>query len=205
MIITSIREEDKKRAAVSLDGEFFCLLYKGELRRLALKEGMELTAEQVFLIEETILKVRARNYCMHILERQSCSEKKVMEKLLRHRYSDKIAAYAVTYWKELGYIDDLAYAGNYISCHYMSDSYRRICEKLYQRGIASETVEQAWADFSENLKEPEEEYRIALKRTIEKKSRSLNLADTDDRNRMIRYLLGRGFPYREIVRELAEG
>lgn len=213
MPVVGIAEYDAKRKQILIDGERYCLLYKGELRRLHLEAGEELEAGRLAQLDGELLLPRARSYAMHLLEKQERTKKQMEQKLREHCYPDHIAANAIAYWQERGYIDDAAYAERFLESRCRRYSYRVLKEKLLQRGIAADIIEQAWHNVAAAgaaqedapvCSVQEQLQREALHRVIEKKCRSLNPQKAGERDKLIRYLLGKGFPYSDIRKELGD-
>lgn len=203
MIITAIQEEDRKKSRIVIDGELYCLLYKGEIRRLSIQEGMECSEEWLRDLDEKVLIPRARNYAAHLMEQQDRTEQQILRKLTDHHYPDHVAAAAVAIWKDYGYINDGKYAENYFYFHHEQESYRKMTEKLRLKGISQSVIESEWEKFCADQEESGESAdQTALMHAIEKKGRTLDIHDPDQKNKMIRFLLGRGFTYQEILKAL---
>ena len=76
--------------------------------------------------------------------------------------------------------------------------------KLFLRGVDSVSLERAIADFREKQREEEtNSEREALKKWIEKKSRSLDLSDRKDREKLLASLMRKGFSY-SLIREMMD-
>ena len=76
--------------------------------------------------------------------------------------------------------------------------------KLFLRGVDSVSLERAIADFREKQREEETHpEREALKKWIEKKSRSLDLSDRKDREKLLASLMRKGFSY-SLIREMMD-
>lgn len=212
MPVVGIAEYDSKRKLIFLDGESYCLLYKGEVRRLNLTEGGELEEGRLAQLDQELLLPRARSYVIHLLEKQERTRRQIERKLREHYYPDHIAARAVDYWQERGYIDDAAYAERFLESRCRRYSYRELRGKLMQRGIAAEVIAQAWDQVAamEAAREDAQPcgaqarlQREALQKAIEKKCRSVDPQKAEGRGKLIRYLMGKGFSFSDIQNELA--
>ena len=143
MQIVQISEIDKKRMRISLeDGRKF-VLYKGEIRKLCLEEGGEISEEQYEEICSEILVKRARRRTMHLLEKMDRTEQQIRIKLQQGCYPEAVIDNAVTYVKGFHYLDDLRYAQNYVRSQKEKKSQRRIQMELLNKGIKKELAVQA--------------------------------------------------------------
>ena len=91
------------------------LLYKGEVRKLSLREGTVISREKYDEIIYEILGTRAKKRAMFLLERMDRTEHQLREKLMQNGYPDVCVDLAVEYVRKYHYIDDLRYATTYIS------------------------------------------------------------------------------------------
>ena len=97
MKVTGIEEVSKKRTRVYLDGTFAFVLYKGELRKYQIREGMELEEEALWELQTKVLPKRAKLRAMNLLKNRQYTEKQLMDKLQLGGYSQEIAQEAVEY------------------------------------------------------------------------------------------------------------
>ena len=121
------------------------------------------------------------------------SEYEMLKYLQNKGYEREDIAAAIVKLKEYGYIDDLAYAGAFIrdKINFNPCGSKKIYFELRKRGVKTDIINRALA---ENMcKEVEEELavKIALKHSAE------------DKDKLIRYLLGKGFGY-SAARKAAE-
>ena len=104
---------------------------------------------------------------------------------------------AIAYCKEKRYIDDLDYAERFIASKSGSLSRRMIEQKLYEKGIDKETLSKAIedSDISEEG---------TIRTFIQKKYGDISGAEYDDRQKIIRKLLTRGFAYDTVKRVMTD-
>ena len=127
MKIVSITELNHKKSKITLqDGTVFAL-YKGEIRRLHLSEGMELVQEQVEEIYHEILRKRIKERALYLLKAADKTEYEIRTKLKQAFYPEELIDYAVDFLKQYRYIDDQRYAQNYINLYAERRSRRNIC------------------------------------------------------------------------------
>ena len=168
------------------DGRSFPL-YKKELDEYGIREGEPLAPERETQILQELLPKRAKLCAMNYLQHMDRTEQQLRKKLSGLFYPEEIAQQAVAYVKSYRYIDDVRYAAHYIECHRESRSLRRIEQDLYQKGISRE-------DFQEALSQsetPDEEHQI--REWLEKKHYSGEQAERSETERMIRFLLRKGY------------
>ena len=70
MIITSIKEYDKKRSQIYIDGEKAFLLYKGEIRKYKLEQDKEIDQITYDVIVREVLGKRAILRAMNLLQKR---------------------------------------------------------------------------------------------------------------------------------------
>lgn len=190
MTVSSITDFDKKRKKISLDeGRLIFLLYKGELGRLRLQEGDELSEEALRKIYEDILKPRIKKRALYYLRSSDKTEWEVRRKLRESLYPDELIDYALEFLKGYGFVDDGRYAENFVEARRGRDSKREIMQKLRRKGIASEKIDSL---SDELLAEDEEEL---CREKLLKYVRGRDLSDPKERARAYRYMLGKGFSY----------
>lgn len=81
-------------------------------------------------------------------------------------FSEALAADAVAYVKDYGYVNDARYATNYIMYRIHDKSRQKIFQELQQKGIDRQTIQSAWDEAAE-LEMPDE--RKLLRQMVEKK------------------------------------
>ena len=100
MKIVSITELNHKKSKITLqDGTVFAL-YKGEIRRLHLSEGMELVQEQVEEIYHEILRKRIKERALYLLKAADKTEYEIRTKLRQAFYPEELIDYAVDFLKQ---------------------------------------------------------------------------------------------------------
>lgn len=156
MIVTDIVEFDKKRSKVYLDQEFAFVLYKGELRSYKIKVGQELTDDLYQQILTEVLLKRVKLRAMNLLTKRAYTEEKLRRKLEEGCYPLELINQAISYVKSYGYIDDDAYAADFIAYQAANMSRKQIEMKLMQRGVSKEVVGRQFEAFFEQGGELEE-------------------------------------------------
>ena len=85
-----------------------------------------------------------RKKALKLLEHMDRTEKGLYDRLLRAGFSEALAADAVAYVKDYGYVNDARYATNYIMYKIHDKSRQKIFQELQQKGIDRQTIQSAW-------------------------------------------------------------
>lgn len=163
-------------------------------------EGPALTG-QPDITEQTDQECRmAAKKAMDLLLRQDRTKKNLLDRLYRAGYSERASEYAIQYVASFGYVDDLRYAQNYIACHKDSRSRKELRYKLMERGVSSETVEEAFLEYEE-----EDEYE-ALRKMLKKRLKGKQISGMDHtaRDKTAAYLVRKGFALPAVYAVMAE-
>lgn len=198
MTVTKIEALGKGRQRVFLDGEAAFALYRGEISRLGLKEGTEISQGQYDEILRDILLKRARLRCMNLLKSMDQTEWQLRTKLRRGDYPEGVTEEAIAYVKSFHYVDDVRYARNYIESRSRFRSIRQISQELRNKGISSEDIETA---FGEAEMENEE---YAIRKLVEKKHMNLETPTREELRKYYAFFMRKGFSY-SAVREVLQG
>lgn len=144
MIVTEIEEISKKKCKVFLNGEFAFALYKGELSAYQIQTGKEISERAYEELMTQVLPKRAKLRTMNLLKARTYTEEELRRKLRLNFYPKELIEEAIAYVKSYGYVDDLSYAMEYIYYRSESLSKKQIQNKLLQKGIKKEIVDEAF-------------------------------------------------------------
>ncbi len=128
---------------------------------------------------------KAKKICWRLLARRDRTEQELAGKLKNKGFDGGIIAEAIDYFRELWYLNDRTFASN--QARRLN---RKIASFLLEKGlsedIAAEAIIAARREWSEGQ---------ALASLIRKKTTSGNIRDDlKGRQRLVRYLMGKGFP-----------
>lgn len=196
--ITSICtiKQYKRKVCLSNGADF--VLYKKELDRFGLKEEMDLSDELYQQIVEEIFIPRAKRRAMHLLEKMDRSEKQLRLKLKDDGYPPEAVETAIDYVKTYHYVDDERLARSYIRFYQTSRSRMRLMQDLMKKGIDKEVIQRC-------MEEENETSQIEMiHRLMEKKHYDSSNATREEKAKMYRFLMQRGFPSSEITRAMGE-
>lgn len=196
MYVTHIEEADKRKAVVYVDeGESFPL-YKGEIKRYGIGEMKELSDEDYRHILKDILIKRAKERAMHILQGGDRTEKQIREKLEKGRYPSAVIDEVIRFLLKYEYINDYDYSVSYIKTYSKNQSERLMRERLRQKGVDRDIIAIAMED---TMKEVGYDSQSIIIDILRKKKYNNDTADIKEKNRVISYLMRKGFKYEDIL------
>ncbi len=142
---------------------------------------------------------KAKDCAFWYINKRRYTKKELIEKIISRDYEKELAVEVADYLEELGYIDDRDYARRYIidAVKLKKRGLKRIKTDLFVKGIPYDIVDSVVADFEINCDE-------ALPQLVESKATGVDLSDEKQKNRLISFLLRRGFSYSDILREIKE-
>ena len=179
--ISEIEKLSSGRYYITLDDGLQFPLYGKEMG----KYGIEVNE---VLSEEAYLEI--------MLERMDRTEQQLRTKLTEGGYPSEIVEQTLEYVKGFHYIDDVRYARTYMEYRKTGRSLRQMERELYQKGISRADFQKA----SEEMEAPDEDQQV--RQWIMKKRFDAETADRQERDRLIRFLLRRGYGMAVIQRVL---
>lgn len=191
MTVVSIREVTKSRCVITLDNEESFVLYKGELSKLELAEGKELSDSSYDRIMHEILPKRAKLRGLNLLKSRPYTEAQLRTKYEQGGYPASVIDSAIDYIKQLHCIDDYEYCRTYFTYHSASKSRRRMILDLVQKGVDKETVHRALDDVIGAGDMSDEEDLIH--KLLAKKHYDSDKASYEERQKMKAFLYNKGF------------
>lgn len=191
MTVVSIREVTKSRCVITLDNEESFVLYKGELSKLELAEGKELSDSSYDRIMHEILPKRAKLRGLNLLKSRPYTEAQLRTKYEQGGYPASVIDSAIDYIKQLHCIDDYEYCRTYFTYHSASKSRRRMILDLVQKGVDKETVHRALDDVIGAGDMSDEEDLI--RKLLAKKHYDSDKASYEERQKMKAFLYNKGF------------
>jgi len=195
MRITEIKQEKKGKLLIRTD-EMVFPLYEKEVAAWHLTEGNELDAETWDRLCREVLQKRVIRRAMFLLEKMDRTEYQLRKKLRDNHYPEELVDVAVDYVKSYHYIDDLRYAENYIRFHQSDKSRLQLKAALQQRGVPADLAEQA---MEEAYEDHEEEM---IRKLLLRKQYDPEHMDREQKCRIYRYLLRKGFSNSQIMRQM---
>ena len=199
MIVTNVESLTKTKFIVEVDGKFAFVLYKGELKRFGVTQGVELSEMIYQQIRTEIVLKRAKLRAMHLLTDTARSEKGLREKLRQGHYPEDIIEQAMDYVRSFGYLDDRKYAESFVLSRKESKSRKEIYAALLQKGVSAEQIQEVLDEVY-----AEEGEREAIRKLILKKHVDVLQANEEELHKLYGYLARKGFRYEEIRKAIEE-
>lgn len=194
------QKKNKDRVNIYLDDEFAFGLDLNTMIKYSLSKNMELDDDFISEILITENEKKALNYAVSILGRSPKSEKEIRDKLTEKGYEKVTIDNIIHKLKTNKYIDDENYSELFIRDKINISKYgkRKIQERLYQKGIDKEIIQDKLKDISN-----EDEIQRAME-LGEKKLRTLTKEEPLKRKMKIyNYLLNKGFEYETIKKAVS--
>ncbi len=192
-----VQKKNKKRSSIYIDGEFKFGLDNEIILKYEIKEGDELTEDQIknFLLAEEKQKIKQRAY--RLLKYRSRSIAEMKDRLLKLGYEPEIVERAVRELIEEGILNNHKFAREFVS------DYTNLKPKgniFIMKELKSKKVDDLY--IQEVLRERDE--KSLIKKILEKKFSDFNKKDPKQKAKIIRYLLYRGFTLQAIYEVLGE-
>ncbi len=190
MRITAVTKQKNGSYDIYVDGEKVERLDAVVLASFRkIKVGEEITEQELEEIKKTSGTNFAFDTAIRFLARNMRTESEIRAKLEDKGYSPEDAESAVEKLRSYGYLNDSAYAGAYVRTYGKDRGKLRLIYELGAKGIDKAIIDEA-------LPESEEENAKAL---AEKKIKKY-----PEKEKMIRYLMSRGFEYETSKRVALE-
>ena len=142
---------------------------------------------------------KAKIKALNLLERMDRTEAQLREKLLKAEFEPELVEQAVAYVKSYGYLDDERYVRNYIEYRKDQKSRRQLEQELqFRKGVSPELIRKVYEEL-----EPADEKRL-IRRQLEKKHYDPENCDEKQRQRLIAFLVRKGFRTGDILSVLRE-
>ena len=195
--ITDIIKDRKGRLKISLDGMLAFIAPADVIVGQGLRVGLELSPQQVTDLMKADEVYRALQTATRYLGYRPRSEKELRERLRRGKYSSATVDMVIVRLRELGLIDDMAFARFWRESRDMHRPQGRwaLKQELRRKGIEAEVID----EVVEDIDEESGVYAAASKRAC-----SLRECDEDVfHRRLMLFLRRRGFGY-ELTRRVVE-
>lgn len=191
MIVTQLAAVSNGRYRVYVEDEIAFVLYRGELKRLDIREGKEISEESLREIQEEILPNRAKKRAMNLLQKRDYTAAGLRRKLQEGDYPESSIEEAIAYVESYGYIDDCRYARDFILYQMDKKSRTRIEQELLRRGIEKKLIVEVFDELEEEGTSQNEETMIVA--LLQKKKYDVKTASPQEKQRMYAFLYRRGF------------
>lgn len=191
-IITQISAQTKNpdRANLFIDYEFRCGISKMVVANHRLKVGQEISDEDIetYIFESD--KDKAFTYTLNYISKYAATKKQMVKKLYEKEYGKSVVDYVIDKCVSYGYLDDSEYARCYIEYNKEIKGAKKIKYELMNKGVSAEIIDELISQIPHN----DGAYKLA-----ERHARGQDINDLKYRNKLIRYLTGRGYSWSEIA------
>lgn len=141
---------------------------------------------------------RARERALVLLNYKMRSESELRDKLTQNGFSAEAVDDALEYVKSFGYVDDARYVREYADTVGKRRSRNRVYADLIRRGISKDLIEEIFREMGEA-----DETEL-IRKTAEKKMKTIDISDYSGRRKLTAYLCGKGFQMNQILRVIDE-
>jgi regulatory protein len=197
-VITQIVEPKAKpqRRRIYLDGKFAFTVKLNVVAKFRLREGMELTSQQVQEIEQGEIRQECLDRAMRYLTGRLHSREELRKKLLRQEYSAAMIDEVLEELKRLGYIDDERFAKTKAlsAAQHKHHGPRRAMVELMRAGVKKDVAEVAVGEVYESNDNVAEARKLAMKQAARLRKLDPQVA----KRRLVGMLARRGFDYDAI-------
>lgn len=192
-MVTGITEQKRRpnRRNVFLDGTFAFGCKLNVIARFRLREGLDLSREQVQQIEQGEIRQDCLDSALKFLERRLHSRFELDRKLTRQQFSPPMIEDVLEELARLGYVDDLRFAQTRATSalQHKHHGRRRAKMELFKAGIKTHVAERA-LDLTYGASDPVHEARLLAARQAQRLRR---LDPVVARRRLTGMLMRRGF------------
>ncbi len=193
MVIIEEIKRNKKSYTIVVNGETLKNINIEVALSYAIKEGeMENEKYREFLKENE--KQNAKAYLYSMISRKSRTIKEARERLYQKGYHKEAVEYAINTVSSYGYLDDEAFAENFIENAIKNKGTFRIKRELKERGVSQDVLENAVKEIDHV--EEEERALASAKKYLKGKS----LEEEKTKEKLFRHLVSRGYSYEIIKR-----
>ena len=185
--ITDIQKQKRNRTRVSIfiDGEFVCGLDEVAVLSARLKVGDEITADSLKSVMEKSELNSAFERAVGYLSRGARAKKEIKKYLSDKGYDKDIIEQTIDKLCAYHYIDDYMYAQSYIKSKSKKYGAYRLSAELRQKGIDKAVIDELLAETPEDG-------------IVEIAQKYLRSHKTADKQKLKRFLAGRGFSWDSI-------
>jgi regulatory protein len=194
MEIKSITDFKSNKVKIEAEGVTFAL-YKSDLKKYDIKEG-ELEEDIFNEIMTEILPKRALDRSLKIITGRDMTEGMIKDKLREDLYPADIIDSVIERLKQERLINDERFIRGFIEGKSSKKSKRDIMVALSSKRVDMNLAERIYAELSEEGSLSDEKELIV--KLLEKRHYDFDNADFEEKQKQIRYLLGKGFSYDSI-------
>ena len=188
-----VQKKDKNRSNIFLDGEFFCGLQNEVVVGKGLKVGVEIDEEKLKEIVLESEKQVAFNKALTLLNTRFKTKHEIKTYLKDKGFDEFVIDEVVEKLVEYKYINDEHYVEAYINSNKNKKSKKVIELDLLKKGVSQKTI----TEQLENLESEADLIRALYNKHIKNKEQTF-----ENKQKAIKYLIGKGFNYDDIKKAI---
>lgn len=179
-----VQKRNKNRVNLYLDDEFFCGLSLETVMRNHLKEGQQVSEQNIeYLKNETEKQVALEKATGYIAKCQK-TKKQINDYLLKKGFEEDIVEYVLEKLGEYHFVDDELFAKNYVKAKSKSCGKRKLEYELKHKGVEEQII----SDSIENFCEDEKTVVPVLEKYLKNKP-----LDLKTKQKAFRFLMSHGY------------
>ena len=205
MKITNIQPQknDSDRFSLYIDGEFALGIDVDILLKYRLAQGDELSELDFNAIKAEDVYSKAKDAAIKYISKGMKSRFELVRSLITKGYEKDMAENIADYLKEFSYIDDVEYSKQFIADKLNINNFgkKRIVAELISKGISKNDIKLAFELYDDHYEYSESK---ACEEAIKSKIKTMNSnwhSDIKQRQRLLNYMLRRGFSY-ELINKI---
>ncbi len=182
-----LQKRNQQRVNVYLDGEFAFGLSR--IVAAWLQVGQELSETKIAELKAQDVREVAHQQAFKFLQYRPRSSAEIRRNLEGHDFETEIINEVITRLQRSGLVDDTSFAQAWVEnrSEFRPRSRRALASELYQRGLDTDTIDQALADLDEET--------LAYQAGIKRSRKMQEVEWVDFRRKMSGFLARRGFSY----------
>jgi regulatory protein len=196
--VTKISEQKRRpnRRNIYLDGKFAFGCNLNVVAKFRLREGMNLSVEQVAAIQQGEVRQECFDQAMKFLQRRLHSRAELHRKLMRREYGEQMIASVLEDLSRMGYVDDERFAKTkaLAAAQHKQHGRRRAFVELIKAGVKGNVAGKA----VEDVYDATDTIGLARQLALKQAPRLRKLDPIVARRRLVGMLQRRGFNYDDI-------
>jgi len=195
------QKKDPNRKSIFLDGKYALGVSPETLLKFPLKVGQEINNRQLWIIKFHEEYQQGKRQALRYLGRRLRSEKELRSYLKRKHISPQNTNRIINYCRQENYLNDAEFTRAFIKdqLNLNKDGINKIRQKLYQKGIERSLIERQLDELTNS----EQQLQTALQ-MARKKIALIHKSPKNKRDKLFRYLKGKGFTTEIIYKVLRE-
>ncbi|MEG1003011.1 MAG: recombination regulator RecX [Clostridium sp.] len=195
-------KRNKERVNIYIDDEYSFSINMELVYKFGIKVNEEVNKEKLLEISKSENFSKCKDTALRTIERSYKTEKEIRDKLVLKEFDEETIDKTMDFLHEYNFIDDLKFTKMYVKDRLRNQGRNKIRYSLSSKGVNKLIIEEVFGELDRN---DEIEQAMIL---CEKKYLALSKREDDDfklKNKITRYLLGRGYDYdisKTVIKEV---